>query len=140
MNQLYSFSVNHWQACLALLIVLVFIAINELWDQKKRGTALAPQQVIDWINNNDAAVVDLRNLELYKAGHITAAVHAGADDFQEARLKKFKNKPLILVCVNGVSSAALAPKLKAQGFEHVMVLAGGITAWQEANLPLIKKG
>ena len=29
-------------------------------------------------------------------------------------------------------------KLKKQGFTQVQVLAGGISAWQQNNLPLVK--
>ena len=52
-------------------------------------------------------------------------------------MEKFKSQPLILVCPRGLQSSALANQLKKQGY-LVHVLAGGIEAWQNAELPLNK--
>ena len=55
------------------------------------------------------------------------------------KIEHHKEKPLIIVDVNGVSSATSAELLTKQGFEKVYVLKDGLAAWAGANLPLVKK-
>ena len=138
MGQLNQFITNHWELSLAFLVITFLIYINEWLSLKKAPKSLSPQFVIEKINHESATIIDLREQTLFSAGHIINAIRATADDFALPRLQKYKTQPVILVCPKGVQSQALATKLSAQGFEHVMVLAGGLTAWQDAGLPLVK--
>ena len=138
MGQLGQFIMNHWGLWLALIAVLLSIFVNELITQKKRAKTLSSSAVIDMINHENAVVIDLRDQELFRAGHIIDAICASADDFTKPRMEKYKNKPLILVCARGLQSTALASKLREQGFTQPLVLAGGFAAWQEAGLPSVK--
>ena len=53
-------------------------------------------------------------------------------------LKKYKEKPVVVYCDTGTASAAAARLLKAQGFAKVVNLRGGVQAWKQDNLPLVK--
>ena len=128
---------KHWSLWLALVVILILLFINELLTLKKKAKELSPQLAVNAINNDGAVVVDIRDKEAFKAGHIIDSIHANADDFAGTKMSKYKNKPIILVCANGQQSPALAAKVGPQGFQ-VQVLAGGITAWQTADLPLVK--
>lgn len=138
MGHLGQFITNHWGLWLALSIVLALIFINELLTQRKKAKEISPQTAVNLINHENAVVVDLREAELFRKGHIIDAVRATPDDFTQQRMDKYKTKPIILVCARGLQSAQLAAKLQAQGFSKLMVLSGGITAWQTAELPLVK--
>ncbi|WP_028388145.1 rhodanese-like domain-containing protein [Legionella fairfieldensis] len=138
MGQLGQFIINHWALWLALVGILVFIFINESLAQRKRAKELSPQAAVNLINHDNAVVVDLRETEAFRKGHIIDAILATPDDFSAQRMDKYKAKPLILVCARGLQSASLAAKLKEQGFLQLFVLAGGIAAWQAAELPLVK--
>ncbi len=138
MDQLIQFSAKHWALFLALISILIIIFINELVTQKKRAKEVSPAAAVDKINHEDAVVIDLRDLESFRAGHIIDAIHASAEDFNEQRMDKYKAKPIILVCARGLQSATLATKLREQGYAEPMVLTGGVAAWQEAKLPLVK--
>jgi rhodanese-related sulfurtransferase len=138
MGQLGQFIMNHWELWLALVVVLALIYINELFTQKKRAAELSPQAAVHMINNESAIVIDLRDTDSFRSGHIIDAIRASVDDFNQQRMDKYKDKPLIFVCPKGLQSAPLATKLKQEGFKQPMVLAGGIAAWQNAELPLIK--
>jgi rhodanese-related sulfurtransferase len=70
--------------------------------------------------------------------HIINSIRNNIQDFNEHRMDKYKEKPLILACAKGLQSPALAAKLRTKGFLQPMVLAGGIAAWQTAGLPLVK--
>lgn len=139
MDKLVDFATRHGQLSLALVIILLAIFISEFLAQKKRARELSPTDAVNMINHERAVVVDIRSLDLYNQGHILGAIRSSEEDFTQKRMNKYQSKPLILVCARGISSATLATKLKAQGFENVQVLAGGITAWQAAGLPVVKK-
>lgn len=138
MGQLGQFILNHWALWLMFLGVLILIVINEGLDKKHQAKTLSTAKAVDMINHESAVVIDLRDAETYRSGHIIDSICAPSDDFNQKRMEKYKSKPLILVCARGLQSATLAKKLRTQGFTTPMVLAGGIAAWQAASLPLVK--
>ena len=135
-NQLQEFVLHHWELWLALFAVLSLLLINEHLTKKQGPQALSTAAAIDAINHQDAAVVDLREAEVFQKGHVVGSKSLPGEPLD--KLEKYKEKPLILVCARGLQSSALAVKLRKQGFTNVMILAGGITAWKTANLPLAK--
>lgn len=137
MEHLGQFISNHWQLWLAFIVILLLVFINELITQKKKAKELSPQTAVDMINNGNAVVIDLRDKEAFKNGHIIDSVNCNASDFEQQKMDKYKNKSIILVCARGLQSPAVAAKIRTQGFQP-LVLSGGIAAWQNADLPLIK--
>ena len=135
-NQLQEFVLHHWELWLALFAVLSLLLINEYLTKKQGPQALSTAEAIDAINHQDAIVVDMREAEAFQIGHVVGSKSLPGEPLK--KLEKYKAKPLILVCVRGLQSSALAVKLRKQGFTNVMILAGGITAWKTANLPLAK--
>ena len=138
MKQIGQFITTHWALWLALVAILALIFINEFFAQKKRAKELSPATAVDMINHNNAVVIDLRDPEAFRAGHIIDSIRVSADDFNQQRMEKYKKKPFILVCAKGLQATTLSSKLRTQGFVDPMVLAGGIAAWQTASLPLVK--
>lgn len=138
MEQLSQFILHHWSLCAAFFAILLLIYANEWFTQKRSALALSPQMAVEKINHDDAVVIDIRDQEAFSSGHIIKAIRASANDFDQTRMNKYKDKPIILVCLRGQQTPALANKLKSQGFSKAMVLSGGITAWQTAGLPLVK--
>jgi rhodanese-related sulfurtransferase len=90
--------------------------------------------------NDDALVLDVREDKEFAAGHIPKARHIPlgqlAGRLQE--LEKFKTKPILVTCRSGQRSARACGMLKKAGFESVYNQAGGIIAWERANLPVTK--
>lgn len=127
----------HPLLCSAFVGILLLILINEFLAQRKKAKELSPQAAIDKINNQDAVVIDLRDKEAFNKAHIIHAIQAKAEDFEHPKMNKYKDKPLILVCERGVQAAQVSAKLCNLGFQS-LVLSGGITAWQNADLPLVK--
>lgn len=139
MEQLGKFLQNHWQLSIAFIVISILILINELINQRKQGKSISPETAINYINNNDAVVLDLRDAAAFKAGHIIGAIRVSESDFATPKFSKYKNKDIVLVCARGIQAANVATKLRSQDFTNPMVLNGGIEAWRQANLPLIKK-
>lgn len=138
MEQLGQFVANHWVLWLVLILILLMILVVELISAKQKANSLSPQQIVDMMNNNEAQIIDIRNKEAFKKGHIIDSVNIEIDELQEGKLGKYKGKTLVVACDKGLQSQAAAAKLKNQGF-IAAVLAGGIAAWQNAELPLVKK-
>lgn len=137
MEHLSQFITNHWQLWLLFIVILFLTFINELITQKKKAKELSPQAVVDMINNENALIIDLRDKELFKKGHIIDSINAKSEDFEQQKMDKYKDKPIILVCARGIEAPSLAAKIRTQGYQP-SVLGGGIAAWQSADLPLVK--
>jgi rhodanese-related sulfurtransferase len=89
------------------------------------------------MNQKKALVFDLRSAEDFAKGRIPGARHVPIKDLP-SRLQEFakqKNRPVVLVGQRPVSAIRA---LKAAGFSEVVQLRGGMTAWQEAGLPIQK--
>jgi len=92
------------------------------------------------INHKNALVLDVREEGEYKLGHIlnSTLVPLGKLDERAGELEKHKEQPIVVVCRTSNRSTSACRWLGKHGFAQVYILAGGITAWQKANLPLEK--
>lgn len=90
------------------------------------------------INHKNALVLDVREEGEYKLGHILNAtlIPLGKLNERIGELEKYKAQPIVAVCRSGSRSAAACVLLGKRGFTQAYNLAGGMTAWQKANLPL----
>jgi rhodanese-related sulfurtransferase len=92
------------------------------------------------INHKNALVLDVREESEYKAGHVLNAklIPLGKLNERIGELEKYRDKPVVVVCRSGARSANACALLGKQGFAEVYNLAGGMMAWQKANLPVKK--
>jgi rhodanese-related sulfurtransferase len=127
--------------------VLVLIAVTALalllWPMLSGGGgagSLTPNEAVQLINREKAAVIDVCSLDEYTAGHIGSAKHVPVDELEKRLSQTVKNKatPLLLVCASGIRSKRAAGVAKKLGFEKVHTLAGGMGAWRAAALPVQK--
>jgi rhodanese-related sulfurtransferase len=90
--------------------------------------------------NDDALVLDVREDKEFTSGHIPKARHIplGQLSSRLQELDKFKSRPILVTCRSGQRSARACGMLKKAGFETVFNQAGGIIAWERANLPVVK--
>ena len=108
--------------------------------QGAAATGISPTEAVQCINREKGVVIDVCGADEFAQGHIKGAVNVPLGEL-EARLDKaVKNKstPVIMVCAAGARSKraqAIAQKL---GYEKVHSLQGGLKAWKEANLPVVK--
>ena len=127
-----------------LFATVVVTGIMLLWPLIMRamrpGAEVGPAEAVQLINRRDAVVLDVRPAAEYKSGHITNARHLPEAEI-DARVKeldKLKSKPIIVSCARGNRSTNVARRLQALGFAEVFSLRGGLSAWQQANMPLEK--
>lgn len=96
---------------------------------------------IDELLNEGALLVDARNIDDYKAGHLKGAVSlplGEAVKFDEFTKGVAKEQVMILYC-NGFGcpdSFDLGVRLIEQGFRQVRVYEGGFPEWRDEGRPL----
>ncbi|TAK75368.1 MAG: rhodanese-like domain-containing protein [Gammaproteobacteria bacterium] len=139
MSDIITFLSHHPQLSLGVMIIFILLVIVELLRAKQGGFRITPAQVTQLINRQNAVVIDLRPKESFRTGHIVNAISLSANDIQDnpKKLDQYKTKLLVLVCQTGLESQKMAASLLKQGYT-VYALAGGLRAWQEADMPLIK--
>ncbi len=124
-----------------LLVILVMLGYNLLGSSLRGYKPVSPSQAIQMINHDNAVVLDVREDGEYRNGHIINALHVPQGHLKNRlqELERHKDKAIIVSCRSGNRSGQACTLLKKRGFESVYNLAGGVMAWQSANLPLVKK-
>ncbi len=124
----------------ALVGLTIAIIVTEIARLFRGYVALKPAELTALINNQDAVVIDLSATADFEKGHIAGSRNVAQSRFDADHklLANAKQSPVVLICRNGSASADAAKKLKQAGFEKVYWLEGGIPAWQQAELPLVK--
>ncbi|MCK9389738.1 MAG: rhodanese-like domain-containing protein [Sulfuritalea sp.] len=114
-----------------------------LWPMLSGGSSedLTPAQATLLMNREDALVLDVRETGEWTSGHIPGARHITLAQLEKrmSEIEKLKGHPVIICCASGNRSSSACGRLKRGGFEKVFNLAGGISAWREASLPLTTK-
>ena len=129
---------NPWPVALAV-ITFAAVLFYEMRLRTQQAGSVVPQEAIRMMNQG-ATVLDLRPQQAYADGHINGARHFEAAQILEASdsLKRYKERPLIIVCDRGTVGAAAVRTLNRQGFTKVFNLRGGVAAWRSQNLPLAR--
>ena len=81
-------------------------------------------------------VIDVRQPSEFEAGHLPGALHIGAGDLPEALDRLPRDRPIATICASGYRSSVAASMLRAAGFEHVAVVAGGVPDWAAEGYPI----
>lgn len=139
-EELQAFAGRHPLLSLALVGLTLAIFYTEFARLFRGYKALRPGDLTALINRDGALVVDLSASNDFEKGHIAGSRNLTPSQFDPAGklLAGAKGSPVVAVCRNGQASAAAAKRLKKAGFEQVYWLDGGIAAWQQADLPLVK--
>ena len=113
-----------------------------LWPviQGAATAGLTPAAMVQLINREKAAVVDVCETNEFAAGHVTGAKNIPLGELETKLVSAVKNKalPLILVCQSGARSGRALAIAKKLGYEQAQSLGGGLAAWRAANLPVEK--
>ena len=92
-----------------------------------------------WLDNNEAVLIDVRELQEYKANNIPHSVLIPLAQISFAALPALSGQKLVIHCQSGKRSAsaclALAPEIA-----NVYNLDGGIIAWEQAGFLTNKIG
>lgn len=140
MNRFVEYTTNHPFLVAAAVMLAVLVAVVEFRQRARGASSVGPADAVRLVNQG-GIVLDVRSAEQFANGHIIDARNVPsaqlANDAES--LRKWRDKPVIVCCDSGFTSAAAARTLRSQGFSKVLNLRGGLAAWQQENLPLVKK-
>jgi len=88
-------------------------------------------------NGNGYVLLDVREKDEYREGHLDGALSLPRG-FLEIRAEQTlpdKATPVIAYCAGGTRSLLAAKQLKDMGYENVVSMTGGYTAWKNAGFP-----
>ncbi len=140
MTELFAFLARHPILSLALAgitLALLYTELSRFWQGFK---SLKPAALTALVNREDALLIDIRAMNEFQQGHIAGSKNVLMSQFdpESKLLASAKSLPVVVVCKSGVNAAGAAKRLVKAGFEKVYVLEGGIGAWEQAGLPLLK--
>lgn len=90
---------------------------------------VASKEVLTYIRQGDAVVIDIREAEAFHKRHIPGALSMPYEAFDEEAKVLKDYKVLILCCEHGSASLLLGRRLSEKGF-HVLSVGGGMEAWR----------
>lgn len=140
MEQLGEFVTNHWILFAALALV-VMLLVNDLAGGIGRAVKeISPQQAVQLMNRDGAAILDVRDPKDFQAGHIVGAINIPEAKIAERlrELEAARERPLLLYCSTGMVSGRAGSLLKKNGFGRLYSLRGGISAWRQENFPVAR--
>lgn len=139
MQDIILFMQHHLVLVATFALVLILLFILEFIKLKRGANRLTPAEAVRLINHEKAVIVDVRSYEAYLTGHIVNAISLPLSEINGKikKIEKFKSQPIVVVCGTGTEASRAALLLTQQGFQ-AQVLSGGLNAWRDAEMPLIK--
>lgn len=124
-----------WIALLGLLLVVVMGMVVVVAQQtgSRSSTAwesLSPEALENELGKSEMVIVDLREPELYRNGHIPGAINIPFYTFQARYRELDSKKRIVFVCHTGPMGEASAQFLVEKGYARVANLEGGMARWR----------
>lgn len=140
MDRFLEYLSNHPYLVGGTVIVAIIAALFELHQRRQGASAVSSNEAIA-LHNKGALILDVRTAEEFASGHIIDARNIVLDKLDNSldSIKKYREKTVITCCESGTRSAQAARLLKAQGYQNVFNLSGGLAGWRQDNLPLSSK-
>lgn len=139
-DRLLAFASDQPMLSLALVGLTLAILYTEATRLLSGYKAVNPAGLTALINRNDALLIDVSPMGDFEKGHIAGARNVQVSQFdpENKMLAKVRELPVAVACRTGTASSDAARRLVKAGFKQVYWLDGGVAAWQQANLPLVK--
>jgi rhodanese-related sulfurtransferase len=92
------------------------------------------------MNQQGALLLDVREADEYSAMHAPNAtlIPLGQLSSRLKEIETYKNRPIVVMCRSGRRSAQAVSLLKESGYTQVSNIKGGIMAWENSGLAVIK--
>jgi hydroxyacylglutathione hydrolase len=110
------------------------------WKQAGFDLAQLPeitvQELHRQLSRNKMRVLDVRREPEWMAGHVDGAAWWPLDRFRVSPPEVDLNIPLAVHCQSGYRSVIACSLLQRAGFQNVINVSGGFSAWQNEQLPV----
>lgn len=99
-----------------------------------------PELPPEWVASRpcEARLVDVREEDELRGelGRVPGVLHVPLAQVERVACEWSRDTPVVLICRSGGRSGKAALQLRAMGFEKVASMRGGMTAWNQRNLPV----
>ncbi|WP_247888644.1 rhodanese-like domain-containing protein [Azospirillum brasilense] len=93
--------------------------------------------LLGWLKDGTAVIVDVREPQEHRAGHIPGATLVPLSQFDPARVPDATGKRLVFHCQSGRRCGPASAKMAAGGYTgDIHRLSGGMAAWMAASGPV----
>lgn len=96
-------------------------------------TDIEVAKVDDLLNSDDLIVIDMRDQQSQSLGMLPGALPASDTVIADLMKKRRQDPPVLVYCYEGHMSRDLCTLIKGLGLSRVYNLAGGWTAWANAQ-------
>ncbi|MFC1925094.1 rhodanese-like domain-containing protein [Chloroflexota bacterium] len=120
----------------------LFSAMEETFFKalRKGRDTIKREELKEKLDANDTGfLLDVRDPELFAAGHIQGTVNIPAMDLPDRvnELPKELDSPIIVICINGARSGLATMFLKIHGYSDVRNLNWGMEGWEDKDWPVV---
>lgn len=133
-----NFLIENW----FLLVAAIVSGGMLLWPllvSGSQGATVGTAEAVQLINREKGVLIDVSEPEEFAKAHAVGARNIPFGQIEgHKQLPSNKALPLVLVCPTGARAGRAAGMLRKLGYEKARVLAGGLKAWRDANLPVEK--
>ncbi len=102
----------------------------------KQATVHEINKILD--SGGECQVIDVREFSEFHRERIADAQLMPLSNFEKHADEIDHSKPVYLMCRSGNRAKQAAEKLMNKGFTDIHVIEGGMAAWADARLPVIK--
>jgi len=105
---------------------------DDTFDVTNTGEYLTAREMNEYIDDEDAVIIDMRNSYESEIGHFDRAIKPDVDTFRDelqmipSLVDHAKDKKIALYCTGGIRCEKASAWMKYQGFKNVKHLKGGV--------------
>ena len=108
-----------------------------VWPTERRS---APMVAEELEGPDPPLLLDIRNPREWMTKHIDGSVNVPLNHLQERIAEIPRDRRIAVHCAGGYRSSIAASILHQYGITHLIEMAGGIAAWEAAQLPVVSQG
>lgn len=140
LHKLPAFVGNHLALSALFVVLLLALIVTQLMTLLRKFKELTPAGLTLLMNRENPLLVDISPRDSFEKGHIPGAKHVLMSQFdpESKDLAKAKELPVVVICRSGQTAQGAAQRLVKAGFQKVFYLGGGMGAWNQAQLPVVK--
>lgn len=135
---MFTFIGREW---LLITVLFALIALYITISRKDSGLPMSSSELVRLINAEQALLLDVRSTGDFSAGHIQGSINIPHTKVAAriSELEKYRETLIVVTDQMGQHAGRVGAELSKQGYQ-VKRLAGGISGWQQDNLPLVRGG
>jgi rhodanese-related sulfurtransferase len=108
-----------------------------VWPTERIG---APMVAEELASANPPLLLDIRNPREWVTKHIAGSVNIPLNHFEERIGEIPRDRRIAVHCAGGYRSSIAASILHQYGITNLIEMAGGLAAWDAAQLPVVVEG